>query len=360
MSDENAPAGPASDFTGVGDAPEHLKVDDAALDAYMRAHVEDYAGPLTIQKFKGGQSNPTYLVTTPDKKYVLRRKPPGKLLPSAHAVEREYKVMTALHAVGFPAPKTYALCEDPDVVGTAFFIMDFVEGRIFWDSALPDAAPSERRPLYQALTDTLADLHLIDFEKAGLGDYGKTGNYFERQIGRWSKQYKAAESEEIPSMDRLIDWLPGAIPADDAVSIVHGDLRFDNAIMHPSEAKTLAVLDWELSTLGHPLADFTYFLMVWHFPPAVRGGLAGLDLDALQIPSLEETIERYCARTGRAEIDDIDFCLSYNMFRLASIAQGVYARALQGNASSEKAIQMGGQIKPLADLAWSYAQKAGA
>lgn len=358
MTDEKNSA--QADFTGVADAPEHLRVDETALNAYMQAHVEGYQGPPSIQKFKGGQSNPTYLVTTPEKKYVLRRKPPGKLLPSAHAVEREYKVMTALHGAGFPAPKTYALCEDPDVIGTSFFIMDFVEGRIFWDSALPDADPSERRPLYHALTDTLADLHLIDFKKAGLGDYGKQGEYFERQIGRWSKQYKAAETEEINAMDQLIAWLPGAIPQDDAVSIVHGDLRFDNVIMHPGEPKTLAVLDWELSTLGHPLADFTYFLMVWHFPPSVRGGLAGLDLKALQIPTLDETIERYCARTGREEIKDIDFCLSYNMFRLASIAQGVYARALQGNASSEQAIKMGGQIKPLAELAWAYAQKAGA
>ena len=351
---------PTTEFSGVADAPEHLKVDEAALDAYMRDHVEGYAGPLTIQKFKGGQSNPTYLITTQDKKYVLRRKPPGKLLPSAHAVEREYKVMTALHGQGFPAPKTYALCEDPDVIGTAFFVMDFVEGRIFWDSALPDTPAEERRPLFNALTDTLADLHLIDIEVAGLQDYGKSGNYFERQIGRWSKQYKAAETDSIEEMDNLIAWLPTAIPSDDATTIVHGDYRFDNAIMHPTEPKTLAVLDWELSTLGHPLADFTYYLMVWHFPPAVRGGLSGLDLNALQIPTLDETIERYCTKTGRSGLSDIDFCIAYNMFRLASIAQGVYARALQGNASSEQGIKLGDQIRPLATLAWTYAQKAGA
>ncbi|MEL7487555.1 MAG: phosphotransferase family protein, partial [Pseudomonadota bacterium] len=309
---------------------------------------------------KGGQSNPTYLLTTPTRKYVLRRKPPGKLLPSAHAVEREYKVMTALHAAGFPAPKTFALCEDPDVVGTAFFIMDFVEGRIFWDSSLPDAEPEERRPLYYALVDTMAALHSVDVEKAGLSDFGKAGNYFERQIGRWSKQYKAAETDPIPEMDKLIEWLPGAIPDDDAVSIVHGDFRFDNVIMHPTEAKALAVLDWELSTLGHPLADFTYFLMAWHFPPSVRGGLAGLDLEALSIPTLDEAVARYCETTGRDGVPDLDFCLAYNMFRLAAIAQGVYARALQGNASSDKGIQMGAQIQPLAALAWSYAVKAGA
>lgn len=351
---------PTADFTGLSDTPEHLKFDEGALIAYMREHVDGFEGPLTVKKFKGGQSNPTYLLTTPGKKYVLRRKPPGKLLPSAHAVDREYRVMTALGKQGFPAPKTYALCEDPEVIGTAFFIMDFVEGRIFWQSDLPDVAKEERKPLYHALTDTLADLHMVDYEAAGLGDYGKTGNYFERQIGRWSKQYKGAETEAIEDMDMLIEWLPTAIPQDNAVSIVHGDYRFDNAIMHPTEPKVLAVLDWELSTLGHPLADFTYFLMVWNFPKEVRGGLMGADLDALGIPTIDETVERYAARTGRDNIDHLDFCFAYNTFRLASIVQGVYARALQGNASSPEAKKMGGQIRPLAVLARHYATKAGA
>ena len=351
---------PGSEFEGVAETPEHLRFDEAALDAYMRSHVEAFRGPLTVEKFRGGQSNPTYLVTTPTKKYVLRRKPPGKLLPSAHAVEREYKVMTALHAEGYPAPRTFALCENADVIGTAFFIMDFVEGRIFWDSQLPQVAREERKPLYYALTDTLADLHRIDYAAAGLSDFGKTGNYFARQIDRWSKQYKAAQTEQHAEMDRLIEWLPSAIPTDDAISIVHGDFRFDNTIMHASEPRVLAVLDWELSTLGHPLADFTYFLMAWHFPPNVRGGLSGVDIDALGIPRIEEITERYCARTGRSSIEDLNFSLAYNMFRLASIAQGVYARALQGNASSEQAIRMGSQIRPLAALAWSYAVKAGA
>ena len=351
---------PSKEFTGVMETPERLKFDEQALSAYMSAHVEDYNGPLTVQKFKGGQSNPTYLLTTPSKKYVLRRKPPGKLLPSAHAVEREYKVMTALHGQNFPVARTYALCEDPDVIGTAFFIMDFVEGRIFWDSSLPDAKREERAPLYHALIDTLAELHTIDYEKAGLGDYGKPGNYFARQIDRWSKQYKAAETDPIAEMDKLIDWLPSAIPADDATSIVHGDFRFDNTIIHESKPRILAVLDWELSTLGHPMADFTYFLMVYHFPREVRGGLAGLDLSELGVPSLEEAAERYCARTGRKDLADLDFCLSYNMFRLASIAQGVYARALQGNASSDAGLKLGAQVAPLAALAWRYARKAGA
>ncbi len=351
---------PAADFTGLSETPAHLKFDEDALLAYMREHVDGFAGPLGVRKFKGGQSNPTYLVTTPEKKYVLRRKPPGKLLPSAHAVDREYRVMTALGASGFPVPKTYALCEDPDVIGTAFFIMDFVEGRIFWRSDLPEVAREARAPLYHALTDTLADLHMIDYEAAGLGDYGKAGNYFERQIGRWSKQYRGAETETIEDMDMLIDWLPSAIPQDDAVSIVHGDFRFDNAIVHPTRPEVLAVLDWELSTLGHPLADFTYFLMVWNFPRDVRGGLMGADLDALGIPTIEETVERYAARTGRGRIDGLDFCFAYNTFRLASIIQGVYARALQGNASSPEAMKMGRQIRPLAALARHYAVKAGA
>lgn len=353
------PSDPA-DFTGVADAPVHLKFDEAGLGRYMAAHVEGFEGPIAVKKFRGGQSNPTYLLTTPGKKYVLRRKPPGKLLPSAHAVEREYRVMTALGAQGFPVPRTYALCEDPDVIGTAFFVMDFVEGRIFWDASLPEVAKKERAPLFDAMVDTLADLHLIDYEAAGLGDFGKPGNYFERQIARWSKQYEAAETEKIAEMDALIKWLPTAIPDDDATSIVHGDFRFDNVIMHPTEAKALAVLDWELSTLGHPLADFTYFLMVWHFPPSVRGGLAGVDIEKLGIPTLDDAVRRYGERTGRGGVSDLDFCLAYNMFRLASICQGVYARALQGNASSPEALEHGKQTRPLAALAWRYAEQAGA
>ncbi|MEX6633208.1 phosphotransferase family protein [Hyphococcus lacteus] len=348
------------DFTGLGATPDHLKIDEAALTRYMSAHVSGFEGPVDIQKFKGGQSNPTYLVSTPSKQYVVRRKPPGKLLPSAHAIEREYKVMTALGAQGFPVPKTYTLCEDASIIGTPFFVMDFLEGRIFWDAGLPEAQKEERAPLYHALVDTLADLHNIDYKAAGLGDYGKPGNYFERQIGRWSKQYEAAETEQIDEMNSLMKWLPTALPSDDATSVVHGDFRFDNAIMHPTEPKVLAVLDWELSTLGHPLADFTYFLMLWHFPPTVRGGLMGLDIDALGIPSMDDAVKRYSDHTGRGEITDLNFCLAYNMFRLGSIVQGVYARALQGNASSPEALNMGTQARMLATLAWSYAQKAGA
>ncbi len=350
----------ADAYTGVSETPEHLVFDEGALTDYMKANVDGFSGPIEVKKFKGGQSNPTYLITTPAKKYVLRRKPPGKLLPSAHAVEREYRVMTALGGQGFPVPKTYSLCEDESVIGTAFFLMDFVEGRIFWDSSLPDVAIADRAPLFNALINTLADLHMIDHEAAGLGDYGKPGNYFERQVGRWSKQYKGAETGTIEEMNRLIEWLPTAVPSDDATTVVHGDFRFDNAIMHPSEPKTLAVLDWELSTLGHPLADFTYFLMCYFFPRDVRGGLAGLDLKALGIPGVDDAVRIYCERTGRDGVPDLDYCLAYNMFRIAAIIQGVYARSLQGNASSPEAAKMGEQVRPLAMLAWSFAVKAGA
>ncbi len=348
------------DFTGITDTPEKLKFNEAALDSYMAENVDGYAGPLSVKKFKGGQSNPTYLLTTPGKSYVLRRKPPGKLLPSAHAVDREYRIMTALGAKGFPVPKTYALCEDDGVIGTAFFIMDFVEGRIFWDSTLADAPKETRRALYFGLVDTLADLHLVDVKGAGLSDYGKPGNYFERQISRWSNQYKAGETDAIEEMDNLIAWLPNNIPDDEATSIVHGDFRFDNAIMHPSDPQTLAVLDWELSTLGHPLADFTYFLMVWFFPQDVRGGLAGVDLEANGLPSIDEITAHYCARTGRDGLPALPFYLAYNLFRIAAIVQGVYARGLQGNASSPESLKAGKQVAPLAALGWRFAKEAGA
>lgn len=348
------------DFTGVTDMPEQLKFDEKSLAKFMAGNIAGFKGPLTVQKFKGGQSNPTYLLTTPNKKYVLRRKPPGKLLPSAHAVDREYRVMTSLGAQHFPVPKTFALCEDESIIGTAFFIMDMVEGRIFWDASLPGLNPAERRAMYLELVDVIARLHKIDYLAAGLEDFGKPGNYFQRQIDRWTKQYKSAETSGIKAMNKLIAWLPGAAPSNELTSIVHGDYRFDNVIIDAKSPVVRAVLDWELSTLGHPLADFTYFLMVWHFPPSIRGGLAGLDLNTLGIPSLEEAVELYCEKTARKSVADFDFCLAYNMFRLASIAQGVYARALQGNASSPEGVKMGESVAPLAEMAWGYARKAGA
>lgn len=343
-------------FSGTKDVADSLAFDEAALASWMEAHVEDYSGPLTVSQFKGGQSNPTYKLNTPTKSYVLRRKPPGKLLPSAHAVDREYRVMKALGGVGFPAPVMHGLCEDDSVIGTAFYVMDFVDGRIFWDPYLPDLDKADRAAIYDACNSTLAQLHSVDFEAAGLGDYGKPGNYFERQIGRWTKQYKAAETTEIKAMDWLIDWLPANAPEQERTSIVHGDYRLDNMIFHPTEPRVIAVLDWELSTLGDPLADFTYQLMQWRTPKDIRNGFLGIDLDALGIPSEEAYIQAYCARTGRDGIPDLKFYFAYNIFRLAGIAQGVYARSQQGNASNEKASELGALVAPMAEYAVSIAK----
>jgi aminoglycoside phosphotransferase (APT) family kinase protein len=347
-------------FTGTKAVASSLSFDEAALAGWMREHVDAFEGPLTISQFKGGQSNPTYKLDTPAKSYVLRRKPPGKLLPSAHAVDREFRVMEALGAQGFPAPVMHGLCMGRDVVGTEFYIMDFVEGRIFWDPLLPDVAKADRAAIYDASNATLAQLHTIDHEAAGLGDYGKPGNYFERQIGRWSKQYKAAETDSIPEMDKLMAWLAEAAPEQERTSVVHGDYRLDNMIFHPSEPRVIAVLDWELSTLGDPLADFTYQLMGWVMPPEVRNGFLGVDIAALGIPTMEAYTEAYCERTNRDDIPALDFYFAYNIFRLASIVQGVYARALAGNASNAKAMEMGKAVQPLAQGAWGFAKSAGA
>lgn len=347
-------------FSGTKAVAEALAFDEAALSAWMQENVDGYEGPLTVSQFKGGQSNPTYKLETPGKSYVLRRKPPGKLLPSAHAVDREHRVMKALGEQGFPAPHMFGLCMDREIIGTEFYVMDFVEGRIFWDGLLPEVAKDDRAAIYDASNATLAHLHSIDFEAAGLGDYGKPGNYFERQIGRWTKQYRAAETETVAEMDKLIDWLPQAAPEQERTSVVHGDYRLDNMIFHPTEPRVIAVLDWELSTLGDPLADFTYQLMGWVMPPEVRGGFLGVDLDAHGIPSMQSYVEAYCERTGRDGIPELDFYFAYNIFRLASIVQGVYARALQGNASNAKAMEMGKAVLPLAQGAWGFAKNAGA
>ena len=345
-------------FSGTKAVADALKFDQRALEAWMGQHVDGFAGPLSVEQFKGGQSNPTYKLTTPRRAYVLRRKPPGKLLPSAHAVEREYQVMKALGAQGFPAPHMHALCEDESVIGTAFYVMDFVEGRIFWDAYLPDLEPAERAALYDASNATLAQLHAIDVEAAGLSDYGRPGNYFERQIARWTKQYKAAETAPIAAMDRLIEWLPANAPLQDRISVVHGDYRLDNMIFHPTEPRVIAVLDWELSTLGDPLADFTYQLMQWRTPREIRSGFLGVDLKALGIPTDDEYVAAYCRRTGRDGIENLDFYFVYNIFRLAGIAQGVYARSVQGNASNERAKELGALVAPMADYAWSIAERA--
>jgi len=349
-------------FTGTKDVAETHRFDETRLAQYMEAHVAGYGGPLEVRQFKGGQSNPTYQLITPNKKYVLRRKPPGKLLKSAHAVDREYKVMTALHGAGFPAPKTYCLCDDESIVGTMFFIMDCVEGRIFWEGVLPSSSPQERTEIYDTMNATIAALHNMDHEAIGLGDYGKPGNYFARQISRWTKQYQQSETSDIPEMNRLIDWLPNNIPGDDETSIVHGDYRLDNMILAPDENKVVAVLDWELSTLGHPLGDFTYHLMQWRMPgPGTSGGtLVGSDLAALGIPSEEEYIRSYCERTGRTSIENIDYYFSYNFFRLAGILQGIVGRVRDGTATSAHAAANADAVVPLAQAAWGFAQKAGA
>jgi aminoglycoside phosphotransferase (APT) family kinase protein len=324
----------------------------------MLSHVEGFHGPVTVKQFKGGQSNPTYLLESPSGRYVLRRKPPGKLLKSAHAVDREFRVISALYAADFPVPRPYVLCEDEGVIGTIFFIMEFVEGRIFWDLDLPDSDPDERRALYDHANQTIADLHNFDVNKIGLEDFGKPGNYFARQISRWSKQYMASETEKIPEMDRLISWLPDNIPGDESVTVVHGDFRLDNMIFHRTEPRVIAVLDWELSTLGHPLGDFTYHLMAWQMPEIGIGstGLAGKDLALLGIPSEDEYVATYCDRTGRTGgIENRDFFAAYNFFRLAAILQGIAGRVRAGTAASVHAEKAAQAVRPLATIGWRYA-----
>lgn len=351
-------------FSGTKPVTAAHRFDERKLTAWLEAHVEGFRGPLKIAQFKGGQSNPTYALTTPARDYVLRRKPPGKLLPSAHAVDREFRVISALHGTGFPVPRPYGLCEDDSVIGTMFYIMERVQGRVIWNNLLPDATPAERRAVYEAKVKTLAALHQMDYEKLGLKDFGKPGNYFARQISRWSKQYQASETRPIPAMDRLIAWLPANIPAEDGTSIVHGDYRLDNMILHPTKPEILAVLDWELSTLGHPLGDFTYHLMQWYMPArasnTVTPSLADADLPALGIPTAEEYAALYCAHTGRKQIDHMDFYAAYNMFRLAGILQGIVGRVRDGTASNEHAAELEANVPPLAEAGWVFAQKAGA
>ena len=346
-------------FTGTrAVSPQHA-FDSGRLAAWLRAHVEGFSGELTVEQFKGGQSNPTFLLSAGSKKYVMRRKPPGKLLPSAHAVDREYRVITALAQSDVPVAKGYALCEDESVIGTAFYVMDYVEGRILWDPALPGLQPAERTAIFDEMNRVIAALHSVDYAAAGLADYGKPGNYFSRQIDRWSKQYRASETEKIEAMDNLMAWLPANIPAGDETAIVHGDYRLDNVIFHPCEPRILAVLDWELSTLGHPLADFAYHCMTWRLSPGQFRGLAGHDLAALGIPDEREYAGMYCRRTGRSAFAaaEWEYYIAFNMFRLAAIAQGIMARALQGNASSQEAIDTGKRARPLAEEAWRQVEK---
>ncbi|MCK6431177.1 MAG: phosphotransferase [Burkholderiaceae bacterium] len=344
----------------LGEVTERHRFEVEPLATYLAANLPGFAGPLVVKQFQGGQSNPTYLLTTPAAKYVMRSKPGpvAKLLPSAHAIEREFRVMRALRAQGIPVPQVHVLCEDESVIGRAFFVMEHVEGRIFWEQSLPQSNPAERAAIYDEMNRVIAQLHTVDVERAGLADYGKAGNYFARQIGRWSKQYQASETEQIEPMNRLIEWLPQHIPPGDETAVVHGDYRMDNLIFHPTEPKIIAILDWELSTLGHPLADLSYHCMSWHIPPGAFRGIAGLDHAALGIPSEAEYIRRYCERVGRGPIEHWNFYLAYNLFRIAAILQGVYKRYTEGLASSDNAKQAGANAKALAELGWKYAQQA--
>ncbi len=347
-------------FTGTVEPQGQDRLDEARLTEWMAANVEGFAGPLRIAKFKGGQSNPTYRLDAASGSYVLRRKPFGPLLPSAHAVDREYRVIAGLHPTGFPVARPYGLCTDDSVIGAMFYVMALVEGRTIWDGAMPGATPESRRAHYDAMVDNLAALHAIDPDAAGLGDYGKPGNYFGRQVERWSKQYRLSETETMPEMERLIAFLPASLPEQTRTSIVHGDYRIDNLIFAPDAPQVRAVLDWELSTLGDPLADFSYFLMAWVTDNGGRSGVQDLDRKALGIPELDEAVARYCAATGRDGLPQLDWYFAYNFFRLAGIIQGIKKRVIDGTATSAHARAMSEKVGELAARAWHFAQRAGA
>ncbi len=327
------------------------ELDAAALESYLASRLAGFKGPVEIRQFEGGQSNPTYFLRTPGARYVLRKKPPGGLLPSAHAVDREHRVLTAL-AGSIPVPPMLLMCDDASVIGTAFFVMACVDGRVFRQPHLPGVSASDRATMYEDMADVLAKLHSIDPASIGLSDYGKPGNYYSRQIGRWSQQYVAAKTDEIPSMDRLMAWLPANIPPGDESSIVHGDYRVENLIFHPTEPRIVAVVDWELSTLGHPLADLAYNCLTYYLPPEALGRVDSVDEDREGMPDEATYVASYCRRTGRAEVPNWNFYLAFSMFRLASILQGVYARGLKGNAASSYALERGAAARTIADIAW--------
>jgi aminoglycoside phosphotransferase (APT) family kinase protein len=356
------------DFTGTRPVTDQHRFDPRALQSWLQAHVPGFAGALAIEQFRGGQSNPTYKLVTPGATYVMRSKPgpASRLLPSAHAIEREYRVMSALASQGVPVPQMLALCDDEAVIGRAFYLMSFVDGRVLWDPSLPGMEQPERAAIYDEMNRVIAALHRVDVNAAGLDDYGKAGNYFERQIARWSKQYLASITQPIDSMERLLAWLPAHLPAsardESKMAVVHGDYRLDNLVFHPSQPRVLAVLDWELSTLGHPLADFSYHCMPWHIPAGLFRGIGGLDLAALSIPSERDYVQRYCERSGLATPEalaaDWNFYLAYNLFRIAAILQGIAKRAEDGTASSAQARESGARARPLAELGWRFAQQA--
>lgn len=346
--------------SGTGEVRDAHRFDVGMLEDYMGSHVESFRRPLRVSEFRGGQSNPTYLLEAASGNYVLRRKPPGILLESAHAVDREYRVISALYAADFPVPRPCVLCEDDEIIGTMFYIMEYIDGRIFWDPDLPGTDPEFRAAIYDDINKTLAQLHCFDYRALGLEDFGKPGNYFGRQIARWTRQYRASATTKVEPMERLIDWLPSHVPDDDSASVVHGDFRLDNLVVHPEEPRVLAVLDWELSTVGHPLADFTYHLMTWQMPGigTAIAGLSGRDLEALGIPDEETYAARYCERTGRSSgIEHRSFYSAFNFFRLAAILQGVAGRVRDGTAASAHAVQAAETVVPLAQLGWKYARQ---
>jgi aminoglycoside phosphotransferase (APT) family kinase protein len=355
-------------FTGTRPVSDKHAFDVEALSAWLDANLEGFKGPLTVELFKGGQSNPTYKLVTPARSYVMRAKPGpvAKLLPSAHAIEREFAVMRGLHGTDVPVPQMYCLCEDEAVIGRAFYIMEYMQGRVLWDQSLPGMSNSERGAIYNEMNRVISALHTVKFADRGLGGYGKPGNYFERQIGRWSKQYVASITQPIAEMDELMAWLPAHIPADardeTRVSIVHGDYRLDNLMFHATEPRVIAVLDWELSTLGHPLADFSYHCMAWHIPPGSFRGIGGLDVASLGIPTEDDYIRMYCERTGlttpAALKADWNFYMAYNLFRLAAILQGIAKRVEAGTASSAQAASSGAGARGLAEMAWKFARQA--
>lgn len=346
-------------FSGTKDVQDHLRFDSASLERWMQNNVDGFSGPLEVKEFKGGQSNPTYQLVTPDARYVLRRKPPGTLMPSAHAVDREFRVISALHGAGFPVPRAYALCEDETIIGTMFYVMEMVEGRIYWDLALPDQTPAERGAIYDAMVTTLAELQGLDYAAVGLEGFGKTSDYMARQIHRWTKIYVASETNRIGRMDELNAWLPKHIPQADEICIIHGDYRLDNMILHPTEPRVIAVLDWELSTLGHPLGDFTYHMAPWIIPAVDErvSSLEGLDLPALGIPTEEQYIARYCELTGRKSVDHLNFYKAYTVWRLAAIYQGIIKRVQDGTAASADAPRTTDIVEQFAERAWQYAMQ---
>jgi aminoglycoside phosphotransferase (APT) family kinase protein len=329
------------------------------LSDWMRAHVAGYRGPVHAERFAGGQSNPTYRLDCGSGNYVLRRKPPGPLLPSAHAVDREFRVMRALAQTAVPVPQVFALCEDDSVIGSAFYVMEHLDGRIFWDQRLPDIAPADRTAMFDSMNAVIAALHSVDYEAVGLGDFGRPGNYMARQIARWSRQYRASETETIAAMNELIEWLPRHLPPEGAAAIVHGDYRMDNLVFHKTEPRVIGVLDWELSTIGDPLADFAFHAMTWRVTPELFRGIAGIDFAAFGIPDEGAYVAAYCRRTGRASVPDWEFYMVYSLFRIAAILQGIAKRAIEGTAASSEAAEVGRIARPLSEQAWELARALG-